>query len=175
VALIAAAFVSSPWVFYQLWRFVAAGLYPHEQKYVHIFAPVTLGLFLAGTLFSYYILVRFGIRFLVSFGVEMGIRIMPELDETVTFVLILSLIMGIIFQLPLVMLVLVKLRIFTSRGYASKRRLFIIIALTAAAVITPTTDVVNLVLVTAPILALYEIGIWICRLAERKREKQLAG
>ena len=78
---------------------------------MHILAPVTMGLFLAGAAFSYYAIVTVGVNFLVRWGVDMGVKIMPELDATITFVLMMSLVMGVIFQLPLVMIALVKIRI----------------------------------------------------------------
>jgi len=175
VALIAALFVGSPWIAYQLWRFVASGLYPHERKYVYVFAPVTLVLFIAGCTFSYLVLVRYGIRFLIAFGMKMDIDPMLRIDTTLMFVLVLSLVMGVVFQLPLVMLILVQIHVFESKTFVKKRKIFIIVALTLAAIITPTQDPINLALATGPLLVLYEIGIWISRTAERRRSKRLAG
>lgn len=176
VSLIAALFVASPWVGYQLWKFVAAGLHPNEKKYVHIFAPLTVLLFIAGTLFSYFVLVRYGIQFLVNFGKDMGVKPIPDLDTQLMFVLVLSLIMGLIFQLPLIMLILTTIGLIPAKTYGKYRKIFIIVALTVAAIITPTQDAFNLCLATAPILILYELGIIICRVAERKKQKEdLAG
>lgn len=175
VALIAALFVGSPWIAYHLWQFVASGLSPRERRDIYLFAPVTVLLFLAGAVFSYTILVRFGIRFLIEFGMKMGIEPMLSVDKNLMFVLVLSLVMGLVFQLPLVMLVLTKIGIIDSRTFVKKRKIFVIVALVLAAVITPTQDAINLALATAPILALYEMGIWISRLAERRRAKNLAG
>jgi len=175
VSLIAALFLSSPWVVWQLWQFVASGLYPHERRYVHVFAPVTMLLFLAGCTFSYYILVRFGIRFLIVFGQSMDVKPMLRVDTQLMFVLTLSLVMGVVFQLPLVMLVLGKIGIVDSKTFVKKRKTFVIVALIVAAIITPTQDAINLLLATVPILLLYEIGIWLCRVSERKRARDLAG
>jgi len=175
VSLIAALFVSAPWVAYQLWKFVASGLYPHEKKYVYIFGPVTVLLFVAGVVFSYFVIVRYGIRFLVEFGKTMHVTPMPGIDTQIMFVLVLSLVMGVVFQLPLVMLILVQIGVIESKTYVRQRKIFIIVALIVAAVITPTQDAFNLCLATAPILMLYEIGIWISRIAERRKAKDLAG
>jgi sec-independent protein translocase protein TatC len=179
VTLLAALFISSPWVAYQLWRFVAAGLFPRERRYVYIFGPATALLFIAGTAFSYYVLVRYGLQFLVAFGagmkLDMEVRMLLHIDTQLMFVVMFSLVMGLVFELPLVMLALSKIRIFTSKMYASKRRIFIVGALIVAAIITPTTDPVNLILATAPILVLYELGIWTCRISERRRDRRMAG
>jgi len=176
VSLIAALFLSAPWVGYQLWKFVAAGLYPREKKYVIIFAPVTVLLFIAGTLFSYFVLVRYGIQFLVEFGKDMHVEPILTLDSQLMFILIFSLIMGVIFQLPLVMLILTAIGLIEAKTYARHRKIFIIVALIVAAVITPTQDAFNLCLATAPILVLYEFGILLSRIAERrKRKEDLAG
>ena len=173
--LVAALFVSSPWVAWHLWRFVAGGLHPNERKYVYLFAPATTVLFVAGCLFSYFVLVRYGIRFLIDFGADMGVKPIPSIDSQLMFVLLLSLVMGVIFQLPLVMLVLVVIAVIYTQTYVKKRKLFVIIAFIIAAIITPTQDAINLALATAPMLLLYEIGIWICRIAERRRAARLAG
>ena len=175
VSLIAALFVSAPWVAYLLWKFAASGLYPHERKYVYIYGPATVLLFITGVVFSYLVIVRYGIRFLVEFGKTMHVTPMPGIDTQIMFVLVLSLVMGLVFQLPLVMLILAKIGIVDSKTYAKHRKMFIIVAVIVAAVITPTQDAFNLCLATAPILVLYEIGIWISRIAERRKRKDLAG
>ncbi len=175
ISFIVGLFLSSPWVAYQIWKFVGTGLHENERHYVYIFAPVTAGLFLAGTVFSYYILVRYGVQFLVSVAVDMNVRILPEIDSTVMFVVMMAFVMGIVFELPVVMLILSKIGIFTYKMYSSKRRLFIIASLIVAAIITPTTDPVNLILATLPIVVLYEVGIWACWLSERARRKRQAG
>lgn len=175
VTLIAAVFLASPWVAFQLWKFVSVGLLPNERRYVYVFGPATLVLFLAGTVFSYFVLVRFGLQFLVGFGATHGYRMMLEVNGQLMFVLMFSLVMGLVFELPLVMLLLVKIHIFTAKMYASKRRFFIIGAVVAAAIITPTTDPVNLTLAALPMLALFELGILLCRIAERGRGRTLAG
>jgi sec-independent protein translocase protein TatC len=175
VSLIAAAFLASPWVLWHLWQFVATGLYTNERKYVYVLAPASALLFIAGTVFSYFILVRFGVRFLIQFGVDQGYAMIPEVNSNLMLVLLLSLIMGIFFELPLVMLVLAKLRIVGARTFSSKRKLFAVVALVVAAIITPTADAVNLLLATAPMIVLYEAGILLCRFVERGRKDDLAG
>ena len=175
VSLVAALFVSSPWVAWHLWRFVGTGLYPHERRYVYLFAPVTVLLFVAGCAFSYTVLVRYGIRFLVDFGADMDVKPIPSIDSQLMFVLLLSLVMGVIFQLPLVMLVMVTIGVVDTKTFVKKRKIFIIVAFIIAAIITPTQDAINLGLATAPMLLLYEMGIWICRIVERRRADKLAG
>ena len=112
-AFVLGAVIASPFVFYYLWKFVAAGLYPHEKQYVHMFLPFSLGLFLAGVALAFFVVfqVRAGVSVLVLRS--MGIDPDPRISDWLSFVLILPLGFGISFQLPLVMLFLERIGIFT--------------------------------------------------------------
>lgn len=175
VAFYAALFISSPWIAWQLWQFVAAGLYPHERRYVQTFAPFTALLFLTGAAFSYYVIVRYGLIFLIKFGIHLGVKPMLSMEKNLMLVLTLSLVMGLVFQLPIVMLILTKIGIVESSTFTRKRRHFVLGAIILAAVITPTGDPFNLALATLPILVLYEFGILLARASEKRRAKDLAG
>ena len=114
-AFVVGAVLASPFMFYYLWNFVAVGLYPHEKKYVHMFLPISLGLFLAGVLLAFFFVFRFVLAFLFQFYEWMGIDPDPRITDWLSFVLILPLGFGISFQLPLVMLFLERIGVF-SRG-----------------------------------------------------------
>src|SRR5262249_16610023 len=122
-SLVVGAIVSSPWVFYQIWSFVAAGLYPHEKKYVHVFLPFSLGLFLLGAATAYLFVFQPVLNFLLTFNKSLGIGTDPRISEWLGFVLLLPLGFGIGFQLPLVMLFLTRIGIFSIRTYLEKWRI----------------------------------------------------
>ena len=111
-ALLVGIVLSSPWVFYQLWTFVAAGLYPHEKRLVRIFLPVSVGLFLAGVGLAFFFVFDFVLDYLLDFNRWLGLDPDPRISEWLSFVLILPLGFGIGFQLPLVMLFLERIGVF---------------------------------------------------------------
>ncbi len=162
VCFVAAAFVSSPVVVYLIWRFVSEGLYPSERRYVHYFAPASLGLFIAGMLFGFYVLIPFGLRFLLAIGGDIASPLI-RLSDYVSLLIVLTLVLGLVFELPLIMLFLVKVGIMTPEQYREQWRYAYFAMVVLAAMITPTGDPVNLTLVSVPMIGLYEVGILLCR------------
>ncbi len=159
VCMVTGLVIASPWVFYQIWAFVAAGLYRHEQKYVLRFLPFSLGLFLGGVMLCFFLVLPFTLAFLLDFNVWLGIEPSLRITEWMSFATILPLIFGICFQTPLVMLLLERIGIFTVNDYRSKRKFAILIIVVAAAAITPTGDPVTMLVLAVPMYALYELGI----------------
>ena len=106
VCLVAGLVLASPWVFYQIWSFIAAGLYPHEKKYINIFLPFSLGLFLAGVLVCQFIVIPKAIEALLFFNEWMNLEPDMRLNEWLTFAIMMPVVFGISFQTPLVMLFL---------------------------------------------------------------------
>jgi sec-independent protein translocase protein TatC len=151
--------LSSPWVFYQLWAFVAAGLYRHEQMVVYRFLPYSLGLFLAGVCLCFFVVLPLTLGFLLDFNVWLGITPMLRLSDWMGFATILPLIFGLSFQTPLVMLLLSKIGIFTVADYRAKRSLAVLIIVVVAAMLTPGPDVSSMLLLSISMVLLYEIGI----------------
>src|SRR5262249_39623466 len=98
--------ISSPWVFWQIWAFVAAGLYPHEKKYVHRYLPISLGLFLAGVVVCEFMVIPKAIEALLWFNEWLGLEPDLRLNEWLSFALLLPLVFGLSFQTPMVMLFL---------------------------------------------------------------------
>lgn len=155
-------FLASPLVIYHIWQFVAVGLYPRERRYVHIIAPFSVISFLLGVLFAYFILVRFGLRFLYSFGDDTLIRTTPTVRENIDFVIKLSLMLGVVFQLPLVMLGLEKLGVVSREQFSAGRRYALLGCVVLGMVLTDPSAVTQLLL-AGPMYVLYEIGILLCR------------
>jgi len=150
--------ISSPWVFYQLWAFVAAGLYPHEKKYVHKYLPVSVGLFLAGVVLCQLMVIPNAIRSLLWFNQWLDLEPDLRLNEWLTFAILLPLVFGISFQTPLVMLFLGKLGIMDATSFRKKRFVAWFVLCVFAAMVTPS-DALSMLMLMIPMWGLYELGI----------------
>jgi sec-independent protein translocase protein TatC len=155
--------LSSPWVFYQIWAFVAAGLYPHEKKFVHVFLPFSIGLFLAGAALAFFFVFEPVLSFLLQFNTWLGIDPDPRISDWLSFVLILPLGFGISFQLPLVMLFLERIGIFDVNAYLSKWRMAVLVIAVLSMLLTPA-DPYSMLLMAVPLTGLYFGGVLLCRL-----------
>jgi sec-independent protein translocase protein TatC len=154
--------LASPWIFYQIWNFVAAGLYPHERRYINIYLPFSIVLFLAGVLMAYYGAFPVILKFLFSFNRSMGIEIDPRISEWLSFVLMLPLGFGVAFQLPLVMLFLQRIGVVTVPMFLSYWRVAILVIFGVAAILTPP-DPWSMSLLALPLTVLYFGGILLCK------------
>ena len=156
------AIISSPFVFYYIWQFVAAGLYPHEKYYVHTFLPVSVGLFLLGACGAFFFVFPPVLGYFFWVGDALGIQMRPRLSEWLSFMLFLPVGFGIAFQLPLVMLFLERIHIVTVETYLSKWRIAVLIMAVASMILTPS-DPQSMVLLLFPLLGLYAVGIALCK------------
>lgn len=159
VCLVAGLVIASPWVFYQLWAFVAAGLYRHERHYVTKFLPFSLGLFLAGVFLCFFGVLPITLSFLLEFNVWLGIEPTLRLSDWMSFATILPLVFGLCFQTPLIMMFLALIGVFTVEDFRSKRKMAILIIVVAGAVLTPGQDPFSQCLLAVPMIILYELGI----------------
>lgn len=166
-SLLVGALIASPYIFFQIWSFVAAGLYPNEKKYVHIFLPFSLGLFLFGAALAFFFVFRPVLSFLFTFNSSLGIEIDPRISEWLSFVLVLPLGFGISFQLPLVMLFLERIGIFTVANYMSKLRLGILVIFALSMILTPGGDPYSMLLMAVPLTLLYFGGVLLCKMMPR--------
>lgn len=164
VSLVAGLVLSSPWVFYQLWLFVAAGLYPHERKYVYIYLPMSLTLFLVGVVFCFLAVFPLVLEFLLEFSRWLEVTPQIRLSEWVSFAIMLPLMFGLSFQLPLVMLFLEKISIFQAKDYREKRRIAILAIAVLSMLLTPA-EPISMIAMMIPLIALYELGIVLCDLS----------
>ena len=162
-SLLVGMVLAAPWIFYQIWQFVAAGLYPHEKKYVHIYLPFSIGLFMLGVCVAYFGVFRPVLGFLFSFNRSLGFGPDPRITEWLGFFLLLPLGFGIAFQLPLVMLFLERIGIFTVKGYLSYWRVAILVIFVIAAILTPP-DPFSMSFLAGPLSLLYFGGILLCRM-----------
>lgn len=153
--------IASPWIFWQIWLFIAAGLYPHEKQYVYIYLPFSLILFLAGAATAFFFVFEPVLDFLFGFNRLMNIDPDPRISEWISFVLILPLGFGISFQLPLVMLFLNRIGIFSLQAYTEKWRIAILAIFVIAMFLTPA-DPISMLLMAVPLTILYFLGIGLC-------------
>jgi sec-independent protein translocase protein TatC len=161
VAFIAGLLISSPWVFRELWLFVAAGLYPHERKYIYIYLPMSLLLFSGGAVFCFYAVFPFVLKFLLSFNAMLEVQPQIRLSEWITFAVTLPVMFGVSFQLPLIMLFLERISVFEAIDYREKRRMAILVIAFLSMMLTPA-DPMSMLLMMFPLLILYEFGIILC-------------
>jgi sec-independent protein translocase protein TatC len=155
--------LGSPWIFWQIWMFVAAGLYPNEKRLVHVYLPVSLGLFLAGVVVCEWAVIPKAIAALLWFNEWMGLKPDMRLNEWLGFAIFMPLIFGVSFQTPLVMLFLAKLGIMDADTFRRKRKIAWFGMAVFAAVITPSTDALSMLFLWVPMSMLFELGIFLIR------------
>lgn len=170
IALISAIVVSSPVIFFEIWRFIAPGLLPKEKRYAVPFVFTTSFLFLIGALFCFVLVLPFAMNFLLTYKTE-NLKPMLSAEKYIDFCLKFILAFGAIFELPVVVVFLTRMGIVTTDFLAKNRKYAILIAFIIAAVLTPTPDAFNQTLMAVPILILYEAGIWASRIINRKKEQ----
>jgi sec-independent protein translocase protein TatC len=175
VALVSGLVLASPWVFYQGWAFIAAGLYRHERRYVQKYLPFSLGLFLTGVFVCFFFVLPITMTFLLQFNVYLGVAPTLRLSEWMGFATLLPLIFGLAFQTPLVMLFLERINIFTVEDFRAKRRMAILVITIAAAVLTPGQDPFSMLLLACPMILLYELGILLISQGKSKSLPRLSG
>ncbi len=167
-SLVVGAILASPFIFYFLWQFVAAGLYRRERNLVYLYLPMSLGLFLAGAALAFFAALDYVLDFLFWFNAQMGINPTPRISEWMSFVLILPLGFGISFQLPLVMLFLERVGIFSIQDYLSKWRLAVVVIAVISMFLTPA-DPGSMILMGVPLVFLYFGGILLCKYLPKGR------
>jgi sec-independent protein translocase protein TatC len=161
-ALLVGVVLASPWIFFQLWTFVAAGLYPHEKRWVWMFLPVSIGLFLVGVLLAFFFVFDFVLDYLLQFNAWLGLDPDPRISEWLGFVLVLPIGFGLGFQLPLVMLFLERIGVFDVATYASQWRIAVLVIVIVSAVLTPA-DPYSMLFLAVPLCLLYFGGLGLCR------------
>ncbi len=168
-AFISGLVFSSPFIFYFIWEFVAAGLYKHEQSYIYTYMPISIGLFIGGALLAFFFAFEPLLDFMFWYYERTETQPDLNLSEWVSFVLMMPLGFGISFQLPLLMLLLERIGIFTVDSYWSKWRLAVVIIMVIAMILTPSPDPYSMLLMGVPLVGLYFGGIWLCKLAPGRR------
>ena len=165
-----AIFLSSPWALYQVWRFISPGLYRKEKRLAAPFILSTAGLFIGGGLFAYFLAFRFGLTFLLSIGMSNNVQPVVTITEYFDLFVNVTLGVGLVFELPVIIFMLTLLHLASPRFLLKHSRYAVLIIVIVAAIITPTPDVVNLMIFAVPMCALYFVGVFLGYLIVLKRE-----
>jgi sec-independent protein translocase protein TatC len=170
VCLVCGFVLGSPWIFWQIWMFVAAGLYPHEKRLVHVYLPVSLGLFLTGVGICEFLVIPRAIEALLWFNEWLGLKPDLRLNEWLSFAIWMPVIFGLSFQTPLVMMFLAKIGVVNADSFRNKRRYAWMGMALFAAIFTPSTDAVSMLFLWLPMCLLFELGIWLIRISATEPE-----
>src|SRR5262249_19050968 len=157
VCMLTGLIVASPWVFYQIWSFIAAGLYPHEKKLVNVYLPYSVGLFLAGAFVCQFLVLPRAIAGLLWFNEWLGMDPDLRLNEWLTFAILMPLVFGVSFQTPLVMLFIYTIGLLDIDGFRKGRRIAYFVIALIAAIIMPSPDLLSWTLLVGPMWLLYEL------------------
>ena len=167
--LYAGLLVASPYILYELFRFVSPGLYDNERRYAVWIVGAAYVMFLVGTLVNYFVVFPLTVRFLGTYQVSPDVANMLTLQSYVDTLLGMSLVMGVVFELPVVCALMGRMGLLSGDLMSRYRRHAVVAILIVAAIITPTTDVFTLFVVALPIYLLYELSIQIVRITKRNK------
>jgi len=167
VSLYVAIGVSVPFILWQIWAFVAPGLYPHERKYITPFVTLSSTFFLLGAATAYYVIFPPAAKYLLGIGEDF--RLLLKADDYFDFIILLMLGMGVVFQMPAITYVLARMGLVTAVWMLKVWRVAVIVILVVAAVLSPTNDIPNMLLFAAPMFVLYAISILVAAICGRKR------
>lgn len=170
IAFFCGIILASPVIFFEIWQFVGVALTVKERRYIFFIIPASLLLFFLGGLFAYFVIIPFGIKFLLSFSSEQIIPLI-SINKYINFIAILILACGVVFELPLIVLFLNNIGVVSPKILRKNYRFVVVSMLIVAAIITPTPDVFTQLLVSVPMLLLYEVSIWLAYISNILRKK----
>lgn len=168
VAFFVGIVLASPVILYQIWRFVSPALKDKEKREALLLLPFSIALFLGGAAFAFFLVIPWALNFLINFA---GPEVFPVLSisKYLSFVVMLTIVFGVVFELPVAVLFLAKIGLITPSFLRKNRKFAILIIFIAAAVLTPTPDAFTQLLMAVPLMVLFEISIWIAKLVRPER------
>lgn len=158
ITLIAACVLGMPVLLWQLWQFIAAGLYPNERRGVLKFFPIGVVLFVSGVLFGYFVMCPFGFEFMVTVFPPEKVQYIAAIGPYLDWLQAVTLALGLVFELPVLMYLLVRIGLVERRSLARFRPYFVLIAFIVGGILTPP-DPITQFLAAGPMIALYEVGL----------------
>jgi sec-independent protein translocase protein TatC len=172
ISMVAGVVLSSPWIFYHIWQFIAAGLYPRERRYVHVAAPFSAALFLIGSAFFVFFIAPWTLKYLVLFN-KTVLKVDSNFTFTnyVSFVATMTLVFGLTFQTPIAVFFLHKIGLVPVSLLHRSRKYVFMGVVVVAAIITPGGDLFSLVALSIPMYGLFELGVALCWYSDRKKLK----
>ncbi len=167
VSLIVGLLVASPYIIYVLFRFVSPALYDNERRVSYRLVGAAYAMFIVGIVINYFLIFPLTVRFLGTYSVSADVETLLTLSSYVDTLLLMSLVFGIVFEIPVIAWLLARFGMLKASWMSEYRRHAIVAILILAAVITPTADIMTLVIVSLPIWLLYEVSIWIVSITNR--------
>ena len=168
--LLVSVFLGSPWIFFQIWSFIAPGLYKREKRWAVPFILTTAVLFITGGCFAYFVAFRYGLEFLLGIGRDVNVTPMVTISEYFDLFVNVTLGVGLVFEMPVIIFFLTLLRLASPRFLLRHSRYAILGITVLAAVVTPTPDVFNMMIFAIPMVALFFVGVFASFLLVNKRE-----
>jgi sec-independent protein translocase protein TatC len=172
LALMAAVFLASPFVLGQVWLFISPGLYRHERKYALPFIFFSSLLFVLGGLFGFFVAFPFALQFLLQWEVNMGVTTLINASQYFDLFIMVELGLAVIFEIPAVIFVLSRIGLVSGSFLLRNTRYAILISVVVAAVITPTTDIPNMMMMAIPMVGLYLLGVIVAYVFGKKRTRE---
>jgi Tat protein translocase TatC len=172
VALMCGLVLGSPWIFIQIWSFIAVGLYPHEKRLVNVYLPFSLLLFLLGVLACQFLVIPKAVGALLWFNEWLDMNPDLRFNEWLSFAILMPLVFGISFQLPLVMMFLERIGVTTVPMYLGYWKIAFFLIHVLAAFLMPTPDIISMELLAIPLFGLYGLGILLCKLNPSSTESE---
>ena len=170
-AFLASIFLAAPFILAQVWLFISPGLYRHERRYVVPFIFFSTILFLLGGLFAYFYAVPFGIKALIEINTSMKLTNILTVADAFNLVFALTLGLGVVFEIPAVIFLLSRLGLVTGSFLLKHTKYAVLLCFVAAAIITPSGDIANMMVIAIPMIALYMLGIVVAFIFGKKRKK----
>lgn len=167
VAFLISIILGCPVWLYQFWRFIEPALYDHERKYILPFIVASVGLFLSGVLFCYYVMVPTTLKYLIGMGISVGVPIIT-VGEYVSLLAVLIIGFGVVFETPLILIILAMMDILSYEMLSKNRKAVVVIILIIAAILTPTPDPVSQLTMAIPTYLMYEASLIIIRMIKGK-------
>jgi len=171
ISIYAGLIISLPIILWQFWAFIMPALYENERKNIFPYVALTTGLFLGGVVFGYYVVLPIGLKWLLQFSAGQ-FTVMLHVDAYVSFVSLFLLAFGVVFELPLVMMLLAWSGIVDYKKMAKVRKWAILVEAVVAMVITPSQDPISMMLMLIPLMILYEFGIWLSRIVSKRKARR---
>ena len=171
VAFLAAVFLASPFILSQVWLFIAPGLYKHEKRYAIPFIMSTSILAILGGMFGYFIAFPFALDFLINWGERAGLEAMIDATQYFNLLITIELGLGVVFQIPPIIFVLSRIGLITPGFLIRNTKYAVLISFIVAAIITPTADIPNMMIMAGPMVLLYLVGVIVSYVFGKKRQQ----
>lgn len=171
VSIYAGLIIALPFILYQFWAFIMPALYENEKRSVVPYVAFTTALFLAGVVFGYFVVLPVGLKFLVGYGGDLFNQLL-QAERYINFVSLFLLAFGLVFELPLVMMLLAWADILDHVRMRKFRKYAILVEAVIAMVITPSQDPLSMTLMLVPLILLYEFGIWLAKIVAKRKAKR---